>query len=414
MSGLPATLETLKREARDPATNESRLLEIAQADEALALQIARARKTSPGVLETLADHHSARVRSRVAGNAATPPAVLDALSRESAVGQSKRVAQNPASPASALDRLTAHPQASVRAALVDAPAPLPASVLALLAADPDVDRDHLCTRHAKEIGAAPAAIAVLLGDEDPRVRASLARTVPLDEATARRLFEDSDPTVAGAMISNPDIADGDTWVERLVTHPDPRVRAATARRDWGETRYPRYLADPDPLVRAGIAWRIRLDEELIAAFAADEPIVREALASRFELPPPVLEALVRDPDARVRARVALHDRLTGDLRDALAADAEALVRLMVAGSGEASFGRLVEPLVTRLSRLAEDPSTAAFELRPAHGLGDRPVLRFTVAGLARARLDEDGGGKGGTVPKRLKSCLGRALDERRP
>ncbi len=184
-------------------------------------------------------------------------------------------------PDPARTRLARHPDVSIRTALaIGCDRGAAREVFELLSDDADAKvRQPLA-----KIGHVPPDLrAGLAADPDPEVRATLARWwVDAPEDVRRRLLTDADDKVRAAACA--------TYYARL-PHPVPPPDLV-----------PALLADP--VTRAGAIRHTSLDHETAARLAAD-------------------------PDPDVRAQVAEHPALPPALRDLLATDAHALVRLGV-------------------------------------------------------------------------------------
>ncbi|QKW24116.1 hypothetical protein HUT16_06045 [Kitasatospora sp. NA04385] len=221
---------------------------------------------------------------------------LDALIARDAHG----VALSRHLPPQVRHRLAAHPDPSVRVALV-------------ISATPD-ERDLF-----ERFTADPA----------PEVREQLAQCDHTPADLRARLAHDPAPGVRAAL--------GQYWtaapepVRRvLLTDPEDGVRAAACATYFRRLPHPVPPADlvpallADPLTRAGAAPHCDPDTTDLAGLAADpDPEVRRALATHPGLPAAIRDRLAADPRALVRlavlarpdtpaaARAALHDSVTG-------------------------------------------------------------------------------------------------------
>ena len=373
-----AARAALKREARSRSTGPARLLEIALADPELAKWVAGSTRATAAVLGPLAAHPLPAVRSRVAKHPATPGAALEALSRGAGAALLKTIARNPATPARTLERLARDGGEAVLAALADRSS-LPAGALDRLVADGRARLTTVIARHARAIGARPAALETLATHEKAAVRAAVAARVPLDAARAERLFADPEPWVVASLGWNDLLPDRGRWRERVLSHPDARVRVHAARGSLDPEHFARFLGDPEPRVRAALAGQMQLGPTDLAALSRDPAErVRFAVADRFfGFDAPIARALAKDPSATVRAALAGGRNAPPDVLEALAGDGEDLVRLAVAANRDAG--------VEVLERLSRDPSTAVFEVARFGG----PPVRVRVADVAAGALGAD-------------------------
>lgn len=169
---------------------------------------------------------------------------------------------------------------------------------------------------------------------------------PLSPVLAEQVAASGDIAAIQFVASNPTLPP--TVVEILSHHPEAQVRAAIAgRADLTAERVTTLATDPDPAVRAVVATRAGLTGEQVAALAADpddavrmafathayvsdddraildgnadldpdqavrwarseNPRLRRRAAQRPDLPAELVHVLAVDPDARVRADLALH------------------------------------------------------------------------------------------------------------
>jgi len=253
---------------------------------------------------TPAPAHLGKVVERLAGNPALPPEyVRRLLSYRKGLG---RVAQRPdltddmiveiitaddhwlvhslalnrSIPHAFRMRLAEHPDPAIRAAVVAGAGDAPRELFERLLDDPDPQvREWLA-----ENDHAPADLrARLAADRDPKIRATLAAWwTQAPEPVHRSLLTDPDGTVRAAACA--------TYYRRL-PHPVPPADLL-----------PSLLADP--VTRAGAVRHCTLDTDT-ARLLADDPDheVRRELADHPDLPAPLRDRLAEDPHARVRLRV---------------------------------------------------------------------------------------------------------------
>jgi hypothetical protein len=170
-----------------------------------------------------------------------------------------------------------------------------------------------------------------------------------------RLAVHADPAVRAAVAVGAQDAPRELF-ERLVDDPDTRVREALAERDDVPADLLARLAqDPDPQVRASLArWWTQAPEQVRRVLLTDSvEQVRAAACSTYyarlphPVPPPDLVAGLLD-DPVTRAAAVRHAVLTGHLAAQLAGDRDYQVRRQLAAHPR------LPPLIR--DRLAEDPS----------------------------------------------------------
>ncbi|MEH1169449.1 hypothetical protein V6V47_29125 [Micromonospora sp. CPCC 205539] len=190
------------------------------------------------------------------------------------------LALNPQLPNAVRMRLAAHADAGVRAAVAARVHHAPRELYERLVDDPDTQ----VRRYLAEHDDVPAdLLARLANDPDPNVRSTLARWwTQAPEAVRRSLLTDPADEVRAAACS--------TYYARS-PHPVPP---------------PDLVADllADPVTRAGAVRHAVLTPELAARLAGDpDHQVRRQLAEHPHLPPPVRDLLAEDPSATVRVGV---------------------------------------------------------------------------------------------------------------
>lgn len=191
---------------------------------------------------------------------------------------------------------------------------------------------------------------------------SLALNHRLPHTARMRLAVHTDPTVRAALVVGARDAPRELY-ERLIDDPDPRVRTYLAEHDQVPADLlTRLASDPDPEIRATLArwWtqapeqvrRILLTDpvdqvrasacstyyarlphpvpppDLVAALLED-PVTRAGAVRHAALTPQLAARLAGDPDHEVRRQVAEHPQLPPAVRDLLADDSNANVRVGV-------------------------------------------------------------------------------------
>ncbi|MBZ4323696.1 PE-PGRS family protein [Streptomyces huiliensis] len=199
-------------------------------------------------------------------------------------------------PDEVVDAWIAHPDWRIRKRLADRWRLTPEQSARLLA-DPEPHRRWYFLVAA--IGhnlLSEETLARLAADPSPRIRAELARHHALPAATAVTLAADPDPGIRAAALPH-------AW-----EHLDEATRASL--RD-----------DPDPAVRTRAALLHHRTVPLTpSAYAELPPDAREEAAEHCRLGRDLAERLTRDPDDRLRARVASNASLDTDLVAVLASD----------------------------------------------------------------------------------------------
>ncbi|MFJ5924858.1 hypothetical protein ACIQF6_19870 [Kitasatospora sp. NPDC092948] len=184
---------------------------------------------------------------------------------------------------------------------------LPGRFRSLLAAHPDASVRSALVRHA---ASAPREVwERLVDDSDPEVRTSLAESADTPSDLRESLVVDPDPTVRAALAKY--------WTQApeevrrvLLTDPEEQVRSAACSTYYARLPHPVPPADlvpallADPLTRAGAAVHAVLDADILRRLAADpDSAVRAELARHPDLPPQVRDVLAVDRALAVRVKV---------------------------------------------------------------------------------------------------------------
>jgi hypothetical protein len=238
------------------------------------------------------------------------------------------LAENPALPTALARRLVAYQRGfghvAMRADLTDE---LIAEILA---------SDYRWLLHSLALNPhLPDAIRIqLTQSRDPSVRAALViRAQGAARSVFERLIDDPDKTVR-VHLAEGDHVPGDLRAG-LARDPEPEVRAALAR--WW-TQAPEdvrriLLTDPVDSVRAAACstYYARLPHPVppadLHAALLDDPITRAGVVRHLTLDLETARRLAEDRDYQVRRQVAEHPQLPAHLRDLLADDPSAIVRV---------------------------------------------------------------------------------------
>ena len=298
-------------EARDPATDPGRLVELAALD------------ASPGVREGVAGNPSApveaimllatdpefRVRFHVAKNTSAPVEVLAALAGDEDSNVRRATAGNPLTPARMLTELAGDDDVGVRSAVAENPS-TPIEARRRLAGDPDRSVRQLMAENPSTPGDLLTALSV---DEDARVRTRVAHNpnTPTDALTA--LAGDPNSDVRSGVAKNPSTpvevlsaaANGSysTMKMSMVGNPSLPVEILTQLAD-----------DSDADVRRVIAVDRGVPVELLTRLAGDpDSRVREAAARNPSIPVDVLTRLADDPDSRVHEAAAGNPSMSAEM-----------------------------------------------------------------------------------------------------
>ncbi|MFD7654304.1 hypothetical protein ACFV4N_10045 [Actinosynnema sp. NPDC059797] len=252
----------------------------------------------------------------------------------------------------------------------------------------EADRFRLVHSLALNRGLPDAFRVRLARHPDPGVRAAV--VIGSGDGTSREVFElladDPDPEVRKHLAEN-DHVPGDLRAARA-TDPDPEVRATVARWWTGAPERVRraLLTDPDPEVRAAACstYYARLPHpvppaDLVPALLAD-PVTRAGAVRHAALDDDTAALLARDPDFEVRRQVAAHPGLPPRLRDVLADDPSALVRVVVFGRADTP-----EPLRAAIHAGIQDGPGLPDALPVAD---DQELDRGLDNHLARIELDQ--------------------------
>ncbi|MFF3322968.1 hypothetical protein [Streptomyces sp. NPDC002889] len=191
-------------------------------------------------------------------------------------------------------KLAAHSDDMVRGALASRAQGPHEEVFTRLADDPSAT---VRTELVKNDGTPPAVRGRLADDPDPAVRAELAQWwVEAPEDVRRKLLTDEDPSVRAAACS--------TYFRRS-PHPVPPADLHAA-----------LLADP--VTRAGVARHVTLDPATAKELAADpDEAVRKAFAAHPQLPPDLRDVLAQDTSAPVRVEIFLREDASDEQRAAI-------------------------------------------------------------------------------------------------
>ncbi|MFJ8627877.1 hypothetical protein ACIRD3_34270 [Kitasatospora sp. NPDC093550] len=342
------------------------------------------------------------------------------------------VAANPAAPSEVLLRLLA-PQGRAAWAVLCGQRALPAEVVEAVLAHPD----RAVRRHfARNRYAAPEERGRLARDPQAMVRAALAggprplwpgAVAPLPDAALEALLTARDEDFPdGQLLTTAEVASElagsgqipPAFRRRMATHPDPELRRQ-AGPPWiwlTPEQRAALLADPDPavadearersLVLDPAVMEARLPEEdchfrhlVLVNYAISPAVAARCLAERRDLwslaanphtPAEVLPRLARDPDPRVRERVAARADLTPDLLADLSEDQDDAVRtrarlhpLPRTWPQCHAVGRLIGHDADCLGPVPEmyhEPETAWYEECAA---SPHPLLRRVAATCAR-------------------------------
>ncbi|KOX21793.1 hypothetical protein ADK67_26030 [Saccharothrix sp. NRRL B-16348] len=176
----------------------------------------------------------------------------------------------------------------------------------------------------------------------PLVRTAV--VVGSDDGTPREVFEllidDPDPTVRGYLAESGHVPED--LRAALAADPDPKIRATLAQwwTDAPEQVRRTLLTDPVPDVRAAACstYYARLPHpvpppDLVPALLAD-PVTRAGAIRHAALDHATAAQLAQDPAPDVRKQVAAHPQLPPELRDTLAADPNASVRVVIFGRAD--------------------------------------------------------------------------------
>ncbi|MFF5233642.1 hypothetical protein [Dactylosporangium sp. NPDC000521] len=218
---------------------------------------------------------------------------------------------------------------------------------------------------------------------------------PLSQALAEQVAASDDVEAIQYIINNPTLPPD--IVEMLSHHPEAGVRARVAgRADLIAERVAALAADPDPAVRAVVATRTGLTGEQIDALAADpDDAVRTAiathayvsegeraiLAGEADLDPQEAVRWARSENPRLRRRAAQRPELPSDTVALLAADPDAAVRANLALYHPGAPGELLLSCFlenrdrTKLLSLPQFPESGLSRLADHAD----PVVRLLVA-----------------------------------
>ncbi|MEV7807577.1 hypothetical protein AB0O28_31975 [Microbispora sp. NPDC088329] len=253
--------------------------------------------TTADMAARLAEHPHAEVRRAVAANEATPPAVLAAL-------------------------LTGEGMPPARRCLVCDRKETP-FVHVPYCSEPDCelhpgascDGSHESTVHdtqeqALRNPATPAAAVIgFAGDSSPLLRWALAERTGLSPEAYERLAGSPEPCIRATLAENPTI--GDRLIRRLAADPGHEVQRGLAHNprvplDVLTTLAETVKVGPTLLPRIATASLAEIEE----LAASRNPAARMLVAERRDLPPEIRDALAADADARVLKSIAPHPGLS--------------------------------------------------------------------------------------------------------
>ncbi|MFC0532112.1 hypothetical protein [Phytohabitans kaempferiae] len=217
------------------------------------------------------------------------------------------------------------------------------------------------------------------------------RRVDITDDLAQAIVDLGDVRAAESLGNNDHLPTGVRW--RLVTHPEPSVRASAARHAIPERVRPgcevpaamltRLAEDPDPQVRARVAEHASTPEDVRARLAADvDPTVRRTIAEWWkDAPESVRRSLLTDVDADVRAAALSpwHPPPPPDLHAVLLAD-EFTRHLTL------PHVRLAPALAAELAASPDDRVRAALAIHPDLPASTREKLTQDSDPLVRIRL----------------------------
>ncbi|GAA2470882.1 hypothetical protein GCM10010406_03080 [Streptomyces thermolineatus] len=276
------------------------------------------------------------------------------------------VAANPAAPPEVLLRLLSE-QARVARTILCEQRELPADVVEAVIAHPE---RSVCSSFARNRHAAPEQRGRLAGDPDALVRAALAsgprprpgRAEALPDEVLEELLTAQDDSSEDQLVTADEIRQElefsgqipQSFRRRMLDHPHPELRSRAAGLWLWLTPGQRHalLTDPDPAVREAARRNSRIldpgamEEDLperdchhrfllLTNYAVSRAVAEQCLADRRDLwvlahnphtPGDVVTRLARDPDPRVRERVAGRADLDPALLAELARDPDDAVR----------------------------------------------------------------------------------------
>ncbi|MGK5642880.1 PE-PGRS family protein [Streptomyces sp. URMC 126] len=173
----------------------------------------------------------------------------------------------------------------------------------------------------------PEQWARLLTDPEPRRRwyflaSAVWHNVRLDEGTLARMTGDPSPQIRAELTRARTLPA--VTATALVADPEPGIRSAALPHAWehlGKAARAALRDDPDPVVRAQAALLHHRTVPLTPSAYAGLPMEhRHEAAEHCRLDRALAEQLTRDPDDRLRARVASNPSLDPDLVAVLARD----------------------------------------------------------------------------------------------
>ena len=196
-------------------------------------------------------------------------------------------------------------------------------------------------------------------DEYPDVAAALATAAA----------ETADPHLLERIVFNADFAP--EAAAALAGSPDHRVRASVPFMDVTPELLAALADDPHPEVRRSVMCLSNLGFDLLTKLARDpDPELREALGDFYGgLPAEIVDILVQDPVAAVRAAVVEH--ADAAVAEELAVDADPEVRATAARQGKLSDDTMLA--------LADDPEQRVRAALAWSEQASVPVLRILAA-----------------------------------
>ncbi|WP_432930694.1 hypothetical protein ACQPZZ_09105 [Microbispora sp. CA-135349] len=267
------------------------------ADTEIRVVVELALWTTSDMAARLAEHPHAEVRRAVAANEATPPAVLAALLTGEGMPPARRCLvcdrkETPFvhDPYCSKPDCELHPRASC-------------------------DGTHESTVHdtqqqALRNPATPAgAVVGFADDSSPLLRWALAERTDLPPEVYERLAGSPEPGIRGTLAENPAI--GDRLIRMLAADPGHDVQRRLAHNprvplDVLTTLAETIRVGPTLLPRIATASPAEIEE----LAASRNPAARMLVAERRDLPPEIRDALAADADARVLKSIAPHPGLS--------------------------------------------------------------------------------------------------------
>ena len=296
--------------ARNPWTPAPVLARLAaDPDRSVRQGVARNSATDPGLLTRLAADRAPDVRQLVARHTSAPQ-LLERLSRDRSRDARFAVARNPHTPQAALERLAVDSDRAIRQGVARNPNTPPA-ILARLADDVH-PRVRAAARRLRQEGFQSPALAPVAADVGVRnAEARVERSLVSASATTKEQLAGDPATTAGEL-------------RALAEDDDPRVRAAVARNPRAPLNLLAWLADDEsPIVHRGVASNPNVPSDLLERFAADPTWVnykvRLAVAQHPRVTPRALELMAGDLSVGVRRLVLAHPLTPASAREQILA-----------------------------------------------------------------------------------------------